>query len=177
MVKLFDILDYKMVSLLSVIPFELLVRVKINRVYQDMIMHMVSICVGCHDKTKVSTCQFLDGLVANAVDFLWCQLVFRRKRLNQVVGMDFGLLDLLAVVSRIVEPIIVSEVGLIHLHHLLITRKNQIVPHAKIRNQLQLLRLFRIENILDEALAVLGAVNRKMLSDYHKTPSAAGTLC
>ena len=159
---------------MSVIPFELLVRIEVNGIYQDMVMNMVLVCVGCDDETKVTPCQFLDGLVSNAIDFLWCQLVFRRKRLNQVVGMDFGLLDLLAVVSGIIKPIIVGQVGLIHLHQLFIAGKVQVVAHTKIRNQFQLLCLLWIENILDEILAVLGAMHRKVLSDYHKTPSVAG---
>lgn len=89
--------------------------------------------------------------------------------------MNFGLLDLLAVVSGIIEPIVIGQVCLIHLHQFLIAGKVQVVAHAKIRDQLQLLRLFWIENVPDKALAVLEAVNRKVLSDDHKTPSAADT--
>ncbi len=91
--------------------------------------------------------------------------------------MDFGLLELLAVVSGIIEPIIIGQVCLIHLHQFLIAGKVQVIAHAKIRDQFQLLRLFWIENILDEALTILGAMHRKVFSDDHKTPSAADTLC
>lgn len=42
-------------------------------------MDMVLVCVSRDDETKVAPCQLLDSLVTNAIDFLWCQLVFRRK--------------------------------------------------------------------------------------------------
>ena len=64
---------------------------------------------------------------------------------------------------------------MVHLHQLLISGKVQVIAHTKIRDQLQLIRLFWIENVLDKALAILGAMHRKVFSDDHKTPSAAGT--
>ena len=63
--------------------------------------------------------------------------------------MNSLLVLLLAVISVLLQLVIIGEVDIVHLYHFYMTREVQVIAHAKIRYQFQIVRFIRVENILN----------------------------
>ena len=85
--------------------------------------------------------------------------------------MNSFLVFFLSVVSRFVQLVIIGEVDIVHLYHFCMTREVQVIAHAKIRYQFQIICFIGIEDILNQTLTIFFSVRRKVFSNYHETPS------
>ncbi|CIV92873.1 Uncharacterised protein [Streptococcus pneumoniae] len=63
--------------------------------------------------------------------------------------MNILLVFFLSVVSGFVQLVIIAEVDIVYLYHFCMTREVQVIAHAKIRYQFQIVRFIRVENILN----------------------------
>ena len=85
--------------------------------------------------------------------------------------MNSLLVFFLSVVSGFVQLVIIAEVDIVHLYHFCMTREVQVIAHAKIRYQFQIICFIGIEDILNQTPTIFFTMCRKVFSDYHKTPS------
>ena len=69
--------------------------------------------------------------------------------MDQMVDRNILLVFFLSVVSRFVQLVIIGEVDIVHLYHFCMTREVQVIAHAKIRYQFQIVRFIRVKNILN----------------------------
>ena len=70
--------------------------------------------------------------------------------MNEVMSMNslFGVF----LVGRFLDSYnlsFIGEVDIVHLYHFCMTREVQVIAHAKIRYQFQIVRFIRVENILN----------------------------